>query len=181
MLRKLSSGVGAMFRRKQDESELNEELRAYVEAAAEEKTAAGMPREEAQRVAKAELGFDFLLDISSVDNYGADPRWTIVYHLYGLGHRCHLRLKTDVSEEQSELPTVTGVWRTADWHEREIFDMMGITFSGHPDLRRILNPEDWNGNPLRRDYPLGYETVMFSFNVEEIMKHKPRGVDVDRE
>ncbi len=104
--------------------------------------------------AKAELGFDFLLDISSVDNYGADPRWTIVYHLYGLGHRCHLRLRTDVSEEKSELPTVTGVWHTADWHEREIFDMMGVRFRGHPDLRRILTWEGYPYFPLRKDFPL---------------------------
>src|SRR6266576_81055 len=85
--------------------------------------------------AKRDLNFDYLVDISSVDNYGEDPRFTIVYHLYGYAHRCHLRLKTDVSEEKSELPTVTPVWKTADWHEREIYDMMGIRFRGHPDLR----------------------------------------------
>ncbi len=104
--------------------------------------------------AKKELGFDYLVDISSVDNYGADPRWTVVYELYGLAHRCHLRLKTDVSEEKSELPTVTGVWRTADWHEREIYDMMGIRFRGHPDLRRILMWEGYPYFPLRKDFPL---------------------------
>jgi NADH-quinone oxidoreductase subunit C len=105
-------------------------------------------------VAKRELGFNFLLDITSVDNYGEDPRWTVVYELYGLGHRCHLRLKTHVSEEKSELPTVTGVWRTADWHEREIYDMMGIRFRGHPDLRRILMWEGYPYFPLRKDFPL---------------------------
>jgi len=105
-------------------------------------------------VAKRELGFNFLLDITSVDNYGEDPRWTIVYELYGLEHRCHLRLKTRVSEEKSELPTVTGVWRTADWHEREIYDMMGIRFRGHPDLRRILMWEGYPYFPLRKDFPL---------------------------
>src|ERR1051325_2818272 len=73
--------------------------------------------------AKKELGFDYLVDLSSVDNYGEDPRFTVVYELYGYGHHCHLRLKTDVSEEKSELPTVTTVWRTANWHEREIYDM----------------------------------------------------------
>ena len=78
--------------------------------------------------AKNELGFDYLVDISSVDNYGDDPRWTVVYHLRGLGNGCELRLKTDVSEEKSELPSVIGVWRTANWHEREIYDMMGIRF-----------------------------------------------------
>ncbi len=104
--------------------------------------------------AKKELGFDYLVDISSVDNYGDDPRWTVVYELYGYGHRCHLRLKTDVSEEKSELPTVTGVWKTADWHEREIYDMMGIRFRGHPDLRRILMWEGYPYFPLRKDFPL---------------------------
>jgi len=104
--------------------------------------------------AKRELGFDLLLDITSVDNYGEDPRWTVVYHLYGLGHRCHLRLKTDVSEEKSELPSVTGVWRGADWHEREIYDMMGLRFQGHPDLRRILMWEGYPYFPLRKDFPL---------------------------
>ena len=105
--------------------------------------------------AKKELGFDFLVDISSVDNFGDDPRWTIVYELYGVAHRQYLRLKTKVSEEKSELPTVTGVWRTADWHEREIYDMMGIRFRGHPDLRRIIMWEGYPHFPLRKDFPLG--------------------------
>src|SRR5215510_12001368 len=99
--------------------------------------------------AKQSLGFNYLVDISSVDNYGDDPRWTVVYQLYGMGHRCYLRLKTNVSEEQSELPTVTSVWKTADWHEREIYDMMGIRFRGHPDLRRILMWEGYPYFPLR--------------------------------
>ena len=105
--------------------------------------------------AKKELGFNLLLDVSSVDNYGEDPRWTVVYELYGLAHGQHLRLKTNVSEELSELPTVTGVWRTADWHEREIYDMMGVRFRGHADLRRILMWEGYPYFPLRKDFPLG--------------------------
>ena len=104
--------------------------------------------------AKRSLAFDMLLDLSSVDNYGEDPRWTLVYELYGLGHGCHLRLKTDVSEEKSELPTVSTVWRTADWHEREIYDMMGVRFRGHPDLRRILMWDGYPYFPLRKDFPL---------------------------
>ena len=104
--------------------------------------------------AKKELGFDYLVDVSSVDNYGEDPRWTVVYHLYGLAHRCYLRLSTSVSEEKSELPTVTTIWRTADWHEREIYDMMGVRFRGHPDLRRILMWEGYPYFPLRKDFPL---------------------------
>ena len=104
--------------------------------------------------AKKQLGFDFLVDVSSLDNYGNDPRFTVVYHLYGYGHHCPLRIKTGVGEEESELPTVTGVWKTADWHEREVYDMMGIRFRGHPDLRRILMWEGYPYFPLRKDFPL---------------------------
>ena len=104
--------------------------------------------------AKATLGFDFLVDLSSVDNYGEDPRFSVVYELYGYGHLCHLRLKTHVSEEKGELPTVANVWRTADWNEREIYDMMGIRFAGHPDLRRILMWDGYPYFPLRKDFPL---------------------------
>jgi NADH-quinone oxidoreductase subunit C len=104
--------------------------------------------------AKNSLGFNMLLDISSIDNYGEDPRWTIVYELYHMEQRSHLRLKTEVSEEKSEVPTVTTVWRTADWHEREIYDMMGVRFRGHPDLRRILMWDGYPYFPLRKDFPL---------------------------
>ena len=104
--------------------------------------------------AKKDLGFDYLVDITSIDNYGDDPRYTLIYHLYGYGHLRYLRLKTDVGEEKGEAPTVIGVWRTADWHEREIYDMMGIRFRGHPDLRRILMWEGYPYYPLRKDFPL---------------------------
>ena len=110
------------------------------------------------RHAKQELGFDYLVDITSVDDYGEDPRFVILYHLYGYGHRCALRLETRVTEEAAELPTVTGVWRTADWHEREIYDMMGVRFRGHPDLRRILMWEGYPYFPLRKDFPLAGKT-----------------------
>jgi len=104
--------------------------------------------------AKNDLDFNYLVDISSLDNYGDDPRWTVVYELRGLATGCELRIKTDVSEEKSELPSVIGVWKTANWHEREIYDMMGIRFSGHPDLRRILMWEGYPYFPLRKDFPL---------------------------
>jgi len=103
---------------------------------------------------KKQLGFDYLVDVSSLDNYGDDPRWTVVYELRGLASGCELRLKTGVSEEKSELPSVIGVWRTVNWHEREIYDMMGIRFRGHPDLRRILMWEGYPYFPLRKDFPL---------------------------
>ncbi|HUA36773.1 MAG TPA: NADH-quinone oxidoreductase subunit C [Candidatus Sulfopaludibacter sp.] len=106
------------------------------------------------RYAKNDLDFCYLVDVSSVDHYGDDPRWTVVYLLRGLRNGCELRIQTDVSEEKSELPTVTTVWKTANWHEREIYDMMGIRFSGHPDLRRILMWEGYPYFPLRKDFPL---------------------------
>ena len=83
---------------------------------------------EVGRYAKNDLEFNYLVDISSLDHYGDDPRWTVVYHLRSLRHGAELRLKTDVSEEKSELPSVIPVWATANWHEREIYDMMGIRF-----------------------------------------------------
>jgi NADH-quinone oxidoreductase subunit C len=104
--------------------------------------------------AKRSLGFDYLVDICSVDNYGENPRWTVIYHLRGVANGQDLRIKTDVSEEKSELPSVLPVWRTANWHEREIYDLMGIRFSGHPDLRRILMWEGYPYHPLRKDFPL---------------------------
>ena len=106
-------------------------------------------------VARRELGFDYLVDITSIDHYGEDPRFMLVYHLYGYDHLRHLRLKLEVSEEKAEVPTVTAIWRTADWHEREIYDMMGIRFRGHPDLRRILMWDGYPYHPLRKDFPLG--------------------------
>ena len=104
--------------------------------------------------AKADLGFNYLVDLSSVDEGDQSPRFTLVYELYGYTHRCHLRIKTAVSEEDPILPTVCGVWRTANWHEREVYDMMGIRFKGHPDLRRILMWEGYPYFPLRKDFPL---------------------------
>ena len=100
------------------------------------------------------IGYNYLVDISSVDNYGEDPRWTVVYHLRAIDNGDEICLKTDVSEEKSELPSVLPVWRTSNWHEREVYDMMGIRFSGHPDLRRILMWEGYPYFPLRKDFPL---------------------------
>ena len=104
--------------------------------------------------AKEELGFDYLIDISTLDHYGEDPRFSVVYELSGIEHQQHLRLKTTVTEEKSIVPSVTGVWRTADWHEREAYDMMGVKFANHPNLKRILMWEGYPYFPLRKDFPL---------------------------
>ncbi len=100
------------------------------------------------------IGLDYLVDICSIDNYGTDPRWTVVYHLRAIVNGSEITIKTDISEEKSELPSVLPVWRTANWHEREVYDLMGIRFSGHPDLRRILMWEGYPYHPLRKDFPL---------------------------
>ncbi|MDX2079525.1 MAG: NADH-quinone oxidoreductase subunit C [Terrimicrobiaceae bacterium] len=104
--------------------------------------------------AKSELGFDYLIDISSVDHFGDEPRFEMVYELYALEPGTHLRIKAKVSEDEPTVPTVSDLWPTADWHEREVFDMMGIRFSGHPDLRRILMWDGFPYFPLRKDFPL---------------------------
>jgi len=104
--------------------------------------------------ARQELGFDLLLDLTSIDNFGEEPRWTVVYELYSLRHRGHLRLKTHLPGAKPEMPTVTHIWPAANWHEREVYDMMGIRFRGHPDLRRILMWEGYPYFPLRKDFPL---------------------------
>jgi NADH-quinone oxidoreductase subunit C len=103
---------------------------------------------------KEELGFNFLTDLCGVDYMGQDPRFMVVYHLYNIGTHTRLRIKAPVEESDTRIDTVSGVWTTADWMERETWDLMGITFNNHPDPRRILMPDDWEGHPLRKDYPV---------------------------
>jgi NADH-quinone oxidoreductase subunit C len=106
------------------------------------------------RFAKEELGYTYLLDISGVDNFGEDPRFAVVYELYQFERGDWLRLKILVSEDDLNVPTVSDLWATADWHEREAYDMYGLRFTGHPDLRRILMWEGYPFFPLRKDFPL---------------------------
>lgn len=101
-----------------------------------------------------ELSFDYLLDITSIDNYGEEPRFEMVYHLYSMPHAVQLRLKLKISEEVGAIDTVSDIWPTANWHEREAYDMMGIRFNDHPDLRRILMWDGYPYFPLRKDFPL---------------------------
>ena len=109
---------------------------------------------EVAKFCKDELSFDYLLDITSVDNFGEEPRFEIVYELYSMTLAIHLRLKLRVSEDPGEVETVSDLWPTANWHEREIYDMMGLRFSGHPDLRRILMWDGYPYFPLRKEFPL---------------------------
>ena len=109
---------------------------------------------EVAKFCKEELSFDYLLDISSVDNFGNEPRFEVVYELYSMTLAVHLRLKLRVSEDTPAVETVSDIWPTANWHEREIYDMMGLRFNGHPDLRRILMWEGYPYFPLRKEFPL---------------------------
>jgi NADH-quinone oxidoreductase subunit C len=117
-----------------------------------------VPREHLRRVADflrndPELLFDFFSDVTATDHFPSEPRFAVVYHLLSLRHRHRLRMKTWTGGGNPAVETVTAVWPTANWHEREVFDLFGIRFEGHPDLTRLLLPLDWEGHPLRKDYP----------------------------
>lgn len=101
-----------------------------------------------------ELGFDLLMDLTAVDYLPKAPRYELVCHLYSTGHNYRLRLKCPVDGTEPSAPSLTPVWPGADWFEREVFDMFGIRFEGHPDLRRVLMYDGFKGHPLRKDYPL---------------------------
>ncbi|MEJ7709510.1 MAG: NADH-quinone oxidoreductase subunit C [Pyrinomonadaceae bacterium] len=105
------------------------------------------------------LHFNFLADICGADRGPEEePRFEVNYHIFSTTKHHRLRLKVLLNEDDPHVPSVTGLWRTANWHERETYDMFGVIFDGHPDLRRILLPEDWQGHALRKDFPLrGYE------------------------
>ncbi len=109
---------------------------------------------EIAKFCRGDLSFDYLIDITSIDNFGEEPRFEIVYELYSMTLAVHLRLKLRVSEEEGAVDTVSDIWPTANWHEREIYDMMGIKFNGHPDLRRILMWDGYPFFPLRKEFPL---------------------------
>jgi NADH-quinone oxidoreductase subunit C len=103
----------------------------------------------------SELQFDFCMDVTAVDylNLGGDPRFAVVYHLYSLGTGKRVRIKAGVPESDPVVPTATDVWKSTDWFEREVYDMFGIRFEGHPNMKRILCHQDFVGHALRKDYP----------------------------
>ena len=119
------------------------------------------------------LAHNFLSDITGIDYLPQEPRFGIAYHIYSMLHNRSLRLKVMLPGDDPVLSSVMPVYPAANWFEREIYDLLGVTFEGHPDMRRIMMPDDWDGHPLRKDYPLGYETVQFSFNFDDVDEHKP--------
>jgi len=106
------------------------------------------------RFLKTALSYNLLTDVTAVDYLGKEPRFLVVYNLYSIPNKDRLRLKAPVAEEDCSIDTVSVVWQTANWLEREAYDLFGIIFKNHPDLRRILMTDDWVGHPLRKDYPL---------------------------
>ncbi len=134
-----------------------------------------------------QAGFQFLRSVTCVDYLTADPRFHVVYHLASIpesilagdsdptaGTFRSIRVKVPVPADSPVVDSVTDIYPTADWHEREVWDLFGIEFAGHPDLRRILLPDDFEGHPLRKDAPIRYETVQFTFNYDAIAAAKPR-------
>ncbi|MEM7117567.1 MAG: NADH-quinone oxidoreductase subunit C [Chloroflexota bacterium] len=124
-----------------------------------------------------EMQYNFLADVTADDLLPDFPRFVVHYHLYSIPKNHRLRLSVLVEDPDKGPQTLGGVWPIATWLETEAYDMMGITFKGNKGLRRLFLPEDWQGHPLRKDYPLGYEEVQFSFNWEEIDAKKPYAQD----
>jgi len=120
-----------------------------------------------------DCAFDYLSDVSGVDYWPEEPRFGVNYHLTSTQFRQQLRVKVRVAGTDARVPTVTSVWPGANWFERETYDLFGVTFVGHPDLRRILLPQDYQGHPLRRDQSLVQEEVQFTHNFDEIDRAKP--------
>jgi len=129
---------------------------------------------EACQILHEEFGFEILAELTAVDYWPQQrPRFHVIYGLRCLQDNLFLMLRVPLDGNAPSLPTLTTVYANANWFERELWDMFGIQIEGHPDLRRILMPYEWEGHPLRKDYPLGYEEVQFSFNFDEIDIRKP--------
>ena len=120
-----------------------------------------------------ELQYVFLASITGVDYFGREPRFEVVYHLRSFAHQHLVAIKVGVPEEHPHLPSIVSLWPTATFQEREAYDMFGIIFDGHPDLQRILMPDDWDGFPQRKTEPLVYEEIAFTFNHDEVDAQKP--------
>ncbi len=119
-----------------------------------------------------ELRYSMLESLCAVDYLGRTPRFEVVYHLISMHNRHRLCLKVGVPEQHPHVPSLTPLWSSATYQEREAWDLLGIVFDDHPSLERILMPDDWAGHPLRKDVPLGGEEVAFSFNEEQIYAQK---------
>ncbi len=127
------------------------------------------------RTLRDELGYEHLSDVTALDllPYGEEPRFYVVYQLLNRRERERLTLNVPVVEDETVVPSITSVYPTADWFEREVYDMFGIEFSSHPNLARLLMPDSWEGHPLRKDEPLGEEQIAFSLNQDRVRRYEP--------
>lgn len=123
---------------------------------------------------REQYSFELLSALTAVDYYPqTSPRFHVVYQLTSVSKNLSLQVRVPLDEDNPRLPTSTDVYAVANWRERELLDMFGLVFEGHPDPRRILTPEGTEGHPLRRDFPLGYEEPQFTFNYDQIAMRKP--------
>ncbi len=126
------------------------------------------------------LRFTTIIEITAADYIPRQPRFEVVYHLLSITRRAHVRLKVRVADGGT-VPTVQGVWKGAGWPEREVWDMFGIVFDGHPDLRRLLMPEDWEGHPARKDYPVQIRKGAQTYEPLEVSENEFRAnIERDR-
>ena len=126
------------------------------------------------RILRDEYEFELLTEETAVDYWPEQtPRFHVVLRVRSLKRNQIIGMRVPLNGNTPSMPSLTGVYMNANWFERELWDMFGIHFEGHPDLRRIIMPADWVGHPLRKDYPLGYEEVQFTFNFDEIDVRKP--------
>ncbi|MBI5352712.1 MAG: NADH-quinone oxidoreductase subunit C [Chloroflexi bacterium] len=129
---------------------------------------------EALTLMRDEQNFELLSALTAVDYYPQEaPRFHVIYQLTSVAKNLSVQIRMPVNGSSPKVPTMTGVYSVGVWRERELLDMFGIEFEGHPDPRRILSPEDMEGHPLRKDFPLGYEEPQFTFNFDEIGSLKP--------
>ena len=116
----------------------------------------------------SDISFDLVIDVFGVDNFQKQNRFEVVCSLYSTKFKDRIFVKIPLDSKNPEMPSLTAVWKGANWYEREAYDMFGIKFSGHPNLKRILMGDDWVGYPQRKDFPLTYETPAFNFNKDQI-------------
>jgi NADH-quinone oxidoreductase subunit C len=158
---------------------LKEQFKAKVSEFRDEVTLTFKPDQvvAAATILRDQFGFDMLAAETAVDYHPqTTPRFHMVYIFYSTTNNVYINFRASLNADRPTIATMETVFPNANWRERELWDLMGIHFEGHSDLRRILMPPNWEGHPLRKDYPLGYEEVQYTFNFDEIDLTKPKGV-----
>jgi NADH-quinone oxidoreductase subunit C len=132
----------------------------------------------ASQMLRDEFSFNLLASLTATDYWPEEePRIHVSYQFYSIEDKIHLRLRVPLAGDALNLPSIETLYPNANWHERELYDMFGVDFAGHSDMRRILMPYEWEGHPLRKDYPLGYEEPQFTFNFDAIDLRKPKATE----